>query len=185
MRTLSCQRRQSFSTIKCEVGTGVNRNTFYFCTKICIQQRSCVKLKHNPQVKNNFSSYHQLLTAFQLARFRGPSTSHFFLGFIPWGNTSGLRVAGMANPGGGGGPIPGIGGGSGPPMPGIGGGGGPPIPGIGGGGGPPMPGIGGGGGPMCGIGGGGGPGMPGIGGGGGGVGPPPPGIGGGSGPPKA
>lgn len=123
-------------------------------------------------------------TIFQLARFKGPLTSHFFLGFKPCGNKSGLaKPTSGTIPGGGGGPIPPIiGGGGGPPNPGGGGGGGgPPDPGIGGGGGPPKPGIGGGGGPpIPGRGGGGGaPPAPGIGGGGGG--PPPPGNGGGGG----
>lgn len=111
-------------------------------------------------------------TVFQFALLRGPETSHFFFGFIPWGNisvlvmpTNGIIPGGAGGPippiiGGGGGPQPIIGGGTGPPIIG-GGGGGPPIPGRGGGGGPTSPGIGGGGGPP--------PVAPGIGGGGGGA----------------
>jgi hypothetical protein len=45
-----------------------------------------------------------------LARFRGPSTSHFFFGSSPWDNTLGLGAAGMAYPGSCGGPIPDLGG---------------------------------------------------------------------------
>lgn len=117
------------------------------------------KINGSPIIhKSNYS----ILTAFQFALFKGPSVSHFFLGFKPCGRTSG--GLGAAGPPGN------IGGGMGPP--GNGGGGGPIPGGIGGGGGPP-PGIGGGGGNI--------PGSPGGGGGGGGAPPPPPGMGGGGG----
>lgn len=109
--------------------------------------------------QNDFSLILNGMIAFQLARFIGPSTSHFFFGLRPCGSCSGIFGAGGAKPpiGGRGGPImPGIGGGGGPIpkskvgelenmtaklllqlSPGIGGGGGAPIPGIGGGRGAP------------------------------------------------
>lgn len=67
------------------------------------------------------------LTVFQLAFFSGPFTSHFFLGFKPYGRTSGALIPGNGTipNGGGGGPIPGGAGGRGP-IPGGGGGGGAP-----------------------------------------------------------
>jgi hypothetical protein len=44
-------------------------------------------------------------TAFQLALFNGPPTSHFRFGFNPYGKTSGA-LGPRKPPGGGGGPMP-------------------------------------------------------------------------------
>ena len=58
-----------------------------------------------------------MITVSQLAFFIGIAKSHFFFGFIPYGNwiEGGLGADGIPPIGGGGGPIPGGGGGGGGP----------------------------------------------------------------------